>query len=58
MARQWIRAQQDLFEEAPPGLKLGAEGRRQALEQLQALLVEAMTTAEERMEADDEQDHA
>lgn len=58
MARQWMRAQQDLFEEAPPGLMLGAAERRQALEQLQALLVEAMTTAEERMEADDEQDHA
>ena len=58
MAKQWTRAQQDLFEEAPPGMRLGATERTKALEQLQALLIEAMAPVGDRLEADDDQDLA
>jgi hypothetical protein len=44
MAKHWTRAQQDLFEEPPPGMRLGAAERAKAVEQLQALLMEAMAT--------------
>jgi len=58
MAKQLTRAQQDLFEEPPPGLRLGATERTKALEQLQALLTEAMVAVGNQLEADDDQDHA
>ncbi len=58
MAKQWTRAQQDLFEEPPPGLRLGTTERTKALEQLQALLMEAMAAVGDQLEANDDQDHA
>ena len=58
MAKQWTRRQQDLFEEPPPSVRLGPAERITALEQLQALLVEAIATAADRQEVDDDQDHA
>jgi hypothetical protein len=58
MAKHWTRAQQDLFEQPPPGMRLGAAERTKAMEQLQALLMEAMATLGSRLEADDDQDHA
>ena len=58
MAKQWTRAQQDLFEGPPPGMRLGATERAKTVEQLQALLMEATTTVEGRLEAGDDQDHA
>jgi hypothetical protein len=59
MAR-WTTAQQDLFEARPPGTLAPAQ-RAKALEQLQALLMEAMAghaDAKNRSETDDDQDHA
>jgi hypothetical protein len=58
MAKHWTSAQRDLFEERPEGGKLGAGERAKALEQLQALLIEAMATLRGRPEAGDDQDHA
>lgn len=58
MAKHWTRAQPDLFEEPPPGIKFGATERAKAMEQLQLLLMEAMATLGSRREADDDQDHA
>jgi len=58
MAKHWTRAQRDLFEEPPTGMKLGATERTKAVEQLQALLMEAMATLGSRLEAGDDQDHA
>ncbi len=57
MAKQWMRAQQDLFEKAPPGTRLGATERVKALKQLQVLLIEA-TMTEDEPEAGNDQDHA
>jgi hypothetical protein len=58
MAKQWSSAQQDLFEEPPLGVRLGATERAKAVEQLQALLMEAMAILGVRLEAGDDQDHA
>ena len=58
MAKHWSSAQQDLFEEPPQGMRLGAVERAKAVEQLQTLLTEAMATLEDRREAGDDQDHA
>jgi len=58
MLKQWTNAQQDLFEEPPPGITVGAAERTKAVEQLQALLMEAMATWGDRVEAGDDQDHA
>jgi hypothetical protein len=57
MAKQRMRAQQDLFEELP-GMRLGATDRVKAVEQLQALLMEAMAGVGDGLEAGDDQDHA
>ena len=57
MAKQWTHAQQDLFEEPPPAMRLGPAERAKAVEQLQALLMEAMAAVEDRLEAGDDQDH-
>ena len=58
MAKHLTRAQQDLFEKPLPGMRLGAAERAKAVEQLQALLMEATATLASRQEADDDQDHA
>jgi hypothetical protein len=61
MAMRWTTAQQDLFEARPPGMALAPAQRAKALEQLQALLMEAMAGhagAKNRSETDDDQDHA
>jgi len=58
MAKQRTRAQQDLFEEPAPGIRLGSRERAKAVEQIQALLMEATATVEGRLETGDDQDHA
>lgn len=58
MPEGWASTQQDMFEESPPGLKLGATERTKVVMQLQALLNEAMVTAENQQEAGDDEDHA
>jgi hypothetical protein len=58
MAKHWSQAQPDLFEGPPPGVALAPAERAKALEQLQALLIEAMTTPTDRRETGDDQDHA
>ncbi|MGI9494307.1 MAG: hypothetical protein ACR2QF_18100 [Geminicoccaceae bacterium] len=58
MAEGWANRQQDLFEEEPPALKLEAAERTKVVTQLQALLNEAMVTAEDQQEAGDDKDHA
>jgi hypothetical protein len=58
MAKQWTMAQQDLFEESRPGMRLGATDRAKTVEQLQALLMEAMAAVREQLEAGDDQDQA
>lgn len=58
MAEHWTSTQQDLFEEPPPVLRLGAAERAKVMAQLQALLNEAMVTTEDRQEAGDDEDHA
>jgi hypothetical protein len=57
MPKHWTRAQHDLFEE-PPAMRLEATVRVKAVEQLQALLTEAMAAAGDRLEVGDDQDHA
>jgi hypothetical protein len=57
MAKHWTNAQQDLFEAGPPGEPLAPAERAKALEQLQALLIEAMVTTTDRTETGDDQDH-
>jgi len=59
MAKRLESAQLDLFEEAPSerGLTLAPAVRGSALEQLQALLIEATALADEQ-EAGDDQDQA
>jgi len=44
MPKHWSNAQPDLFEEPPSGAALAPAERAKALEQLQALLIEAMAT--------------
>jgi len=44
MAKHWSNAQPDLFEDPPSGAALAPAERAKALEQLQALLIEAMAT--------------
>ena len=56
MPKQWTRAQPDLFEE-PPVMRLGATDRGKAVEQLQALLMEAMAAVGDRLGVGDDQDH-
>jgi hypothetical protein len=58
MAKQWTRRQQDLFEEPPPSVRLGPAERITALEQLQALLMEAIAIEADRLEVDNDEDHA
>ena len=58
MAKHWRSAQQDLFEESPPRMRLPPLQWAKAVEQLQALLMEAMATLEDRREAGDDEDHA
>ncbi|MGI9450156.1 MAG: hypothetical protein ACR2QH_05905 [Geminicoccaceae bacterium] len=58
MAEGWASKQQDLFEEKLPVLKLEATERTKVVTQLQALLNEAMVTAEDQQEAGDDKDHA
>ena len=55
MAKRWTDAQRDLFEEAPPGAPLAAAARAKAVEQLRALLIEAIQ--KDQRERGDEQDH-
>jgi hypothetical protein len=58
MAKQWVSTQPDLFEEPLRGKALAPAQRAKALEQLQALLMEAMVTLESGSEAGDDQDQA
>jgi hypothetical protein len=59
MAKHWVRSQPDLFEKKPrPAMALAPVERAKALQQLQALLMEATTILENRSEASDDQDHA
>ena len=58
MTKQWTRRQQDLFEEPPPSVRLGPAERITALEQLQALLMEAMAAEADRLEVGNDEDHA
>lgn len=57
MAKQWTHAQQDLFEKPPPAMRLGPAERMKAVEQLRALLMEAMASVADRLEAGDDEDH-
>jgi len=56
MAKKWTAAQQDLFEASPPGAPLAPAERAKAVEQLQALLIEATLTGQRG--PGDDQDHA
>ena len=58
MVKQWVSTQPDLFEEPPPEMTrtLGPAQRAKALEQLQALLMEAMAILESWSEVGDDQD--
>lgn len=58
MANHWSNTQPDLFEAPPPRVALAPVERAKVLEQLQALLAEAMATATNRMETGDDQDRA
>ena len=58
MAKHRTSTQQDLFEEPPPSTRLEATERAKALEQLQALLMEAVAISRDQPEAGDDQDHA
>jgi hypothetical protein len=58
MAKHASNAQQDLFEETLPAAPLPPVDRAKALEQLQALLTEAITTSTDERERGDEQDHS
>ncbi len=63
MATHWTLPQKDLFEPSPPVSQLTETERREALDLLQALLVEAMNRApekapENRAEACDDEDIA
>ena len=58
MVKPWRGAQRDLFEEPPPDMQLGARERAKVIEQLQALLLEAMVAVGEQRETSDDQDHA
>ena len=58
MAKHGTSTQQDLFEEPPPSTRLEATVRAKALEQLQALLMEAVAISGDQPEAGDDQDHA
>jgi hypothetical protein len=57
MAKQWMHAQQDLFKEPPPVMRLRPAERTKAVAQLQALLMEALTAVANQSEAGDDQDH-
>jgi hypothetical protein len=58
MAKHWTGAQQDLFEDPPPSMRLAPLQRAKVVEQLQALLTEAMATLEGRREVGNDEDHA
>ena len=58
MVKPWRWVQRDLFEEPPPDMRLGARERAKVIEQLQALLLEAMVAVGEQRETGDDQDHA
>ena len=58
MVKPWRGAQRDLFEEPPSDVRLGARERAKVVEQLQALLLEAMVAVGEQRETSDDQDHA
>ena len=58
MAKHWSRAQRDLFEEPPPGMRLGVVERAKAVEHLRVLLTEAMAGLTQRRETGDDEDHA
>jgi len=56
MADHWTRTQGDLFDKPPPSMKLEATERVKAMEQLQLLLMEVITTLGSQRGADDDQD--
>jgi len=58
MANQATRTQRDLFEAQPMCTPIKPEQWRKAVEQLQTLLLEAVTPVEERPEVEHDQDHA
>jgi hypothetical protein len=58
MAKHWVRSQPDLFEKPRPAMALAPAERAKALQQLQALLMEATAVLDNRSEASDDQDHA
>jgi hypothetical protein len=58
MVKHASNVQQDLFEETLPAAPLPPADRAKALEQLQALLTEAITTPTHERERGDEQDHS
>jgi hypothetical protein len=60
MAKQLVKTQLDLFEQPPPEMRmaLAPVQRASALEQIQALLMEATAILEDGREAGDDQDQA
>jgi hypothetical protein len=58
MARDWTSTQRDLFDAPPPDASLAPAARAKALEQLQALLIEAMASGMGQREVGDDEDHA
>jgi hypothetical protein len=56
MANHWTRTQGDLFDKPPLSMKLEATERVKAMEQLQLLLMEVITTLASQRGADNDQD--
>jgi hypothetical protein len=57
MARDRTSTQRDLFEEHPTSAPLSPGSRAKALEQLQALLIEAVVSMSSQRETGDDEDH-
>jgi hypothetical protein len=58
MTKGWTSAEPDLFEEPAPAAPLAAAERAKAMQQLQALLIEALATSGIQRQAGDDQDYA
>ena len=58
MAKHCSRAQRELFEEPPQGIKLDNIKRAKVVEQLQVLLMEAIAKLGDRQQTGDDEDHA
>jgi hypothetical protein len=57
MARNRTSTQRDLFEKPATTVPLTPAARAKALEQLQALLIEAMASVSSQRETGDDEDH-